>query len=130
MQSLVLLIIDYADSWFTDATEDQINKLERLQNVIRLLLVYVSMTYRVCIHLQSGLNGVQYVCVRTLIFLVYCLTKLFNPSVPEYLRDGFTFLHPPGSPCRLNVSTLIQFPSHNSIFLSNSFHIQAVKLWY
>lgn len=128
MHTLILPIIDYADSCYPDATEEVVNKLERLQN---LCIRYIY-GLRKFDHVSTFRAELQWLPIRLrrkthILNLLYKI--LFNPLSPKYLRDSFNFLHSPDSPCRSNVRTLLRFPSSYSTAYSHSFTVHAVSLW-
>lgn len=128
VQSLLLPLLDYADACYLDATEEQVNKLERLQNsCIRFIF-----GLRKFDHVSKFRTELKWLPIRLrrqthILCLLYNI--LFNPLSPNYLRERFVFLHPPGSSCRSNVQLLLRIPSHSSGFYTNSYTVHAARLW-
>lgn len=128
VQTLIFPIIDYADSCYPDATEEILDRLERLQNVcIRYIF-----GLRKFDHISSFRKKLGWLPIRLrrnsrLLSLLYNI--LFNPSYPSYLRDRFDFLYPLDLPCRPCVRNLLRVPVHNTSYFSSSFSVRAVKLW-
>ncbi|KAJ8704302.1 hypothetical protein PYW08_013026 [Mythimna loreyi] len=54
---------------------------------------------------------------------------LHNPKTPSYLRERFSFSHPPDALCRSHLKNLLKSPPHSTDFYSYSFTAHAVRLW-
>lgn len=127
-QSLLLPLLDYADVCFLDATEELLDKLERLQN----LCIRFIFGLRKYDHVSEFRKQLKWLPIRqrrdshTLSFL---FSVLHNPKAPSYLRDRFEYLVPRGKPCRSSSSLLLRFPPHSSSRYDGSFTVRAVRLW-
>lgn len=128
-QSLLLPILDYADSSYPDLTEEMLNKLERLQN----LCIRFIFGLRKYDHVSSFRIRLKWLPIRHrrnyhILSLLYSI--LFNPSTPSYLKERFEFqsttLNRTLRPSRHLSLTL---PSHTSKFYAFSYTVQAIKLW-
>lgn len=128
-QSLLHPILDYADASYLDLTEDQLNKLERLQN-FSIRFVFGLRKYD---HVSEYRNRLKWLPIRLrrnvhILSLLYNI--LFTSSTPAYLKERFQFLHL-SHPLSLRSSETFQLktPAHTSKFYSSSFTLQAAKLW-
>lgn len=126
--TLIQPIIDYADVCFLDATGELINKLERLQNLAIRFIFGLKKFDRVS-QFRKNLKWLPIRLRRNTRILCLLFKILHSPSSPTYLRDNFSFTHPPGVPCRSHLRTLLKFPSHKSSFYSHSFSVHSVRLW-
>lgn len=128
MQCLIFPIFDYADACYLDASEDLLNKLERLQNLC-IRFIFGLKKYD---HVSEYRRQLQWLPIRlrrnsrTLCLL---FNILYNPSFPSYLRERFSFLKSSDPSCRSHLRTLLKCPSHSTSFFSSSFSVQAVRLW-
>lgn len=128
-QSLLLPVLDYADACYLDLTEDQLNKLERLQNFC-IRFIFGLRKYD---HVSEFRNKLKWLPIRLrrnthILSLLY--TILFSPSAPCYLRERFEFLHSCNSlSLRSSENLILQIPVHRSTFYDRSFSVQAVRLW-
>ncbi|CAH2104398.1 unnamed protein product [Euphydryas editha] len=127
-QSLLLPILDYADSCFLDATEEQVDKLERLQNLC-IRFIFGLRKFDHVSRFRAELKWLPIRLRRDTHILCLLYNILFNPLLPNYLRERFKFLHPPGSSCRSNVQLLLRIPSHSSKSYSSSYTVHAARLW-
>ncbi|KAJ0172872.1 hypothetical protein K1T71_004733 [Dendrolimus kikuchii] len=128
-QSLLLPLIDYADACYLDITQEQLDKLERLQNVC-IRFIFGLRKYD---HISEFRNKLKWLPIRLrrnvhLLSLLHNI--LFNPCTPPYLKELFSFLYQSHS-CNLrsNENLLLTIPKHTSSFVGNSFAVQAVRLW-
>ena len=128
-QSLLLPILDYADASYVDLTQEQLNKLERLQNVcIRFIF-----GLRKFDHVSEYRKKLKWLPIRLrrnvhLLSLLY--NVLFDPRTPPYLKERFDFLHLSHSRYLRSSNNLsLMTPVHTSSFVDNSFTVQAVRLW-
>lgn len=127
-QSLILPILDYADTSFFNLTEDQLDKLERLQN-FAIRFVFGLRKYDHVSTFRAKLNWLPIRSRRNAHTLNLLYSILFDPKVPEYLKERFTFLRNQDLPERSTKKLLLKFPRYNSVFYKSSFTFQAVKLW-
>ncbi|CAH2234063.1 jg7704 [Pararge aegeria aegeria] len=127
-QTLLLPILDYADASFVNLTDDQLNKLERLQN-ISIRFIFGLRKYDHVSQFRSRLKWLPIRLRRNLhiLSILYCV--LFFPSSPPYLKEKFEFVGRPGEVLRTARKLILRVPSHNSSFFHRSFTVQAVKLW-
>ncbi|CAK1589714.1 unnamed protein product [Parnassius mnemosyne] len=127
-QSLLLPILDYADASYVDITEDQLNKLERLQNTsIRFIF-----GLRKFDHISQFRSRLKWLPIRLrrnmhILSILYCV--LFHPSTPPYLKEKFNFVGLPGEPLRSSRKFILSVPTHNTSFFNKSFTVQSIKLW-
>ncbi|CAH2109029.1 unnamed protein product [Euphydryas editha] len=129
--SLLLPLLDYADSSYPDLSEDLLNKYERLQNhCIRFIY-----GLRKFDHISEFRAKLKWLPIRLrrnlhLLSLLYCI--LYNPLSPSYLKERFVFLGS-NSDLHLNLRSrsdnrLKMFASQSQAY-SNSFTMKAAKLW-
>ena len=128
VQTLLLPLFDYADVCFIDATEELLNKLERLQNLC-LRFIFGLRKYD---HVSQYRNELKWLPIRYrrdchVLYLLYNIIN--NPSFPSYIRERFEFLFPSDHHCRPNTYLLLKIPRHTTRFYNNSFSVQAVRLW-
>ncbi|CAG9137764.1 unnamed protein product [Plutella xylostella] len=128
-QTLLLPILDYADACYSDITEEQLNKLERLQNFcIRFIF-----GLRKFDHISEYRTKLKWLPIRLrrnahILSLLYSV--LFNPSTPAYLKERFVLkLHADNRPMRSSQRLLLELPTHTSEFYGNSFTVTAIRLW-
>lgn len=128
-QSLLLPILDYADTCYLDVTEEQLNKLERLQN----LCIRFIFGLRKYDHVSEFRTRLKWLPIRLrrnthILSLLYCI--LFNPTTPSYLKQRFEFLHSTHKRnLRSSQNLLLKIPPHKSKFYDSSFTVQAARLW-
>lgn len=123
-QSLLLPILDYADICYLDLTEDQLNKLERLQNVC-IRFIFGLRKYDHVSEFRTQLKWLPIRHRRNSHILVLLYNILFNPSTPLYLKKRFNYL----SSVRCAEMHLLAPPPSSSKFYGNSFTFRAVRLW-
>ncbi|CAK1590978.1 unnamed protein product [Parnassius mnemosyne] len=127
-QSLLLPILDYADTCYLDLTVDQLNKLERLQNYC-IKFIFGLRKYD---HISEFRHKLKWLPIRFrrnthILHLLYCI--LFNPTTPSYLKDRFIYLSSLHSLPLRSQNNLLSTPRHSSSFYSNSFTVTAIRLW-
>ncbi|KAJ8719480.1 hypothetical protein PYW08_011655 [Mythimna loreyi] len=127
-QTLIQPIIDYADACYLDATEELLNKLERLQNLC-IRFVFGLRKYDHVSQFRKDLKWLPIRLRRNTRVLCVLYNILFNPAYPGYLRDRFTFTRAADALCRSHLKYQLNFPPHNTHFYSNSFSFHAVRLW-
>lgn len=127
-QSLLLPILDYADTSYINLTEDQLDKLERLQN-FAIRFVFGLRKYDHVSFFRRKLNWLPIRLRRNAHTLNLLYSILFDPKIPEYLKERFTFLKNQDFSERSSKRLLLKFPRCNSVFYESSFSVQAVKLW-
>ncbi|CAH2098371.1 unnamed protein product [Euphydryas editha] len=90
-QSLLHPILDYADTCYLDLREDQLNKLERLQNLC-IRFIFGLRKYDRVSEFRERLKWLPIRQRRNthVLSLLYCI--LFNPILPSYLKERFQFL--------------------------------------
>lgn len=127
-QSLLLPILDYADSCTSDMNEELLNKLERLQNLcIRFIFGLRKYDHVSKFRRQLGWLPIRLRRDAHILQLLYSI--LFNPKTPSYLKNNFKFLGPSNYTLRSSNRCLLEIPSHSSSFIGNSFRISAIRLW-
>lgn len=128
-QSLLHPILDYADSCYLDLTEDQLNKLERLQNYC-IRFIFGLRKYDHVSQFRNKLKWLPIRLRRNIHILTLLYNILFNPLTPIYLKERFQFMH---SSHQLNLrssETLqLKIPVHTTTFYDRSFSVQAARLW-
>lgn len=128
-QSILLPILDYADTCYLDLREDQLNKLERIQN-LSIRFIFGLRKYD---HISEFRKNLGWLPIRLrrnthILSLLYCL--LFNPKTPCYLKERFELLsNSHDRSLRSDSNLMLKIPSHASSFYTNSFSVQAVRLW-
>ncbi|CAH2244820.1 jg28016 [Pararge aegeria aegeria] len=125
--SLLLSILDYADASFLNLTEDQINKLERLQN-LAIRFIFGLRKYD---HVSEFRQKLKWLPIRRrrdlhVLSLLYCV--LFHLKTPSYLKEKFTFLGVQ-SDLRSCRALTLSMPFHRTKFYEHSFTVQAIALW-
>lgn len=128
-QSLLLPVLDYADACYLDLTEEQLNKLERLQNFC-IKFIFGLRKYDHVSPFRSLLKWLPIRLRRNTHILCLLYSVLFNPFSPRYLKDRFEYLHSLNSrSLRSSENLLLKTPGHCSSFYDDSFTVQAVRLW-
>ena len=127
--TLLLPILDYADICYLDLREEQLNKLERIQN----LCIRFIFGLRKFDHISDFRKKLKWLPIRLrrnthILHLLYCI--LFNPISPPYLKERFEFLGGTHSrTLRSERNLTLKIPSHTSSFYSSSFTVTACRLW-
>ncbi|CAH2211320.1 jg25848 [Pararge aegeria aegeria] len=128
-QSLLLPILDYADVCYLDATEELLDKLERLQN----LCIRFIFGLRKFDHVSDFRRQLKWLPIRfrrNVHILTVLYNILYNSSSPEYLCERIKLCLPPTRPLRSCVSkNPLDVPSYNTIFFQKSFSVHATHLW-
>lgn len=128
-QSLLLPILDYADACYLDLTEDQLNKLERLQN-FSIRFIFGLRKYDHVSEFRTKLKWLPIRHRRNAHILSLLYNILFNPSSPQYLKERFEYLSASNSLClRSSENLMLKFPPHTTSFYDRSFSVEAVRLW-
>ncbi|KAG7298180.1 hypothetical protein JYU34_018964 [Plutella xylostella] len=128
-QTLLLPILDYADACYSDITQEQLNKLERLQNFC-IRFIFGLRKYDRISEYRNKLKWLPIRLRRNAHILSLLYSVLFNPSTPAYLKERFIFKnHPDNRPMRSSQMRLLDFPSHSTEFYSTSFTVTAIRLW-
>ncbi|KAJ0170700.1 hypothetical protein K1T71_013472 [Dendrolimus kikuchii] len=128
-QSLLLPILDYADVSYLDLNENQLNKLERLQNFC-IRFIFGLRKYD---HISEFRDKLKWLPIRLrrnahILSLLYNI--LFNPKTPPYLKSRFHFLQDGHSRIlRSSLNYRLRMPTHITQFYDKSFTAQAVRLW-
>ena len=128
VHALLLPLLDYADVCFLDATEELVNKLERLQNQC-IRFIYGLRKYDRISHFRKELKMLPIRFRRNTHILCLLFNLLKNHSSPSYLRERFNYLLPRDRPLRTQTSHLLDIPSHNSGFFGDSFTVHSIRLW-
>ena len=126
-ETLLLPILDYADVSYLDLTQEQLNKLERLQNFC-IRFIFGLRKYDHVSEFRKKLKWLPIRFRRNTHILSFLYSILYIPSTPDYLKERFEFLScshnlRPSTKLRLNT------PVHNSTFYNNSFTVKAIQLW-
>ncbi|CAH2102081.1 unnamed protein product [Euphydryas editha] len=127
-QSLLLSVLDYADASYPNLTEDQLNTLERLQNVA-IRYVFGLRKYDHISEFRSKLKWLPIRFRRNLhmLSLLYCV--LFSPSSPTYLKRKFEFIGEHSKVLRSSENLTLRLPVHKTKYFHKSFEVQAILLW-
>lgn len=128
VNALLFPILDYADVCYPDATEEQLNKLERLQNL--------------CIRFVFGLRKYDHVSVfrtqlkwlkirkrRDLHTLCLLYKTLGNPLSPKYLSESFSPLYGPERNARHSKRLQLAAPDSCTVGYHRTFAVKATRLW-
>lgn len=122
--ALLLPILDYADISYPDLTEEQLNKLERLQNLC-IRFIYGLRKYDHVSYYRSQLKWLPIRLRRNSHILAHLYGILFNPSTPLYLKERFKYL----SSLRCSQNYMLAQISSSSKFYNDSFTFKAIRLW-
>ncbi|CAH2096616.1 unnamed protein product [Euphydryas editha] len=127
--SLLLPILDYADSCYLDVTEEQLNKLERIQNLC-IRFIFDLGKYDHISYFRIKLKWLPIRLRRNTHILNLLYSILFNPMAPSYLRERFKYLNDSHErELRSNDNLLLEIPSHSTTFYTKSFTVRAARLW-
>ncbi len=128
-QSLLLPILDYADISYLDLSEDQLNKLERLQN-FAIRFIFGLRKYDHVSEYRAELKWLPIRFRRNAHILSVLYNILFNPSTPKYLTTRLEFLCDTHARfLRSSENLKLKMPKHGTKFLDRSFSVRAVRLW-
>lgn len=128
VNALLFPILDYADVCYPDATEEQLNKLERLQNLC-IRFVYGLRKYDHVSDFRDQLKWLKIRERRDVHTLCLLFNILNNPLSPNYLKERFTPLFDGRRPVRSVSNRMLTTPLHNTSGFSDSFTVTAVRLW-
>ena len=129
--SLLLPILDYADTCYLDVSQQLLITLERLQNlVIRFIFGLKKFD-----HISQYRVRLQWLSVenrRNLHTVTLLYSILFHPDTPSYLKERFSFLG--SNSCipfslRSKSDNVLEIPLCRTHCYSKSFTVEAVKLW-
>lgn len=130
-QTLLLPILDYADSCYIDLSQQLLNKLERMQNLI-IRFIFGLRKYDHVTQYRYQLKWLTVKDRRHLHSLTLLYTVLYHPITPSYLKERFKFL---GSNTlhsqhlRSRNNNLLEIPLSRTKCYGDSFTIKTVKLW-
>lgn len=127
-QSLLLPILDYADVCYLDATEELLDKLDRLQNLC-IRFIYGLRKFD---HISEYRRQLKWLPIRFRrnLHILTVLYNVLNTSSPGYLRERFKQSLPPTRPVRSCVSkNPLVTPHCNTVFYDKSFTVLATRLW-
>lgn len=127
-QSLLLPLIDYADVCWASANEEQLNKLERLQN-LGIRFIFGLRKFDHVSHFRKELGWLPIRRRRDSHILILLFNILKNPRYPSYLRVRFEYLFSDDRSRRAHTVSLLATPRHNTVAYEHSFRLRAVKLW-
>ncbi|CAH2091775.1 unnamed protein product [Euphydryas editha] len=127
-QSLLLPILDYADVCYLDVTEEQINKLERLQN-IAIRFIFGLRKYDHISNFRAQLKWLPIRLRHDMHILSFLFKILNDPNSPSYLRSRFQILPTPSRSRRPCITTMLDIPKSNTKFLFRSFSVYSALLW-
>ena len=129
--ALLLPILDYADSCYLDLSQQLLNKLERLQNLI-IRFIFGLRKHDHVSQYRSQLKWLPIEYRRNLHALTLLYAILSKPVTPSYLKDRFKFLgsdtlHSQNLRSRHNY--ILEIPLCRTKCYSDSFTVKTVKLW-
>ncbi|XP_045446959.1 uncharacterized protein LOC123655168 [Melitaea cinxia] len=128
-QSLPHPILNYADTCYLDLREDQLNKLERLQNLC-IRFIYGLRKYDHVSEFRAKLKWLPIRLRRNTHVLSLLYSILFNPILPSYLKERFEFLcDSHNRSLRSSENLTLKIGKHSTAFYSKSFCIEAARLW-
>ena len=128
-QSLLLPIIDYADTCYPDLSGVLLNKIDRLQNLF-IRFIFGLRKFDHISHHRSQLKWLPIRRRRDLHVLSLLYSILFNRYSPVYLKERFVFRSSVlNRSLRISHDLSLDMPPHSTDFYSNSFTIHAVRLW-
>ena len=90
-ESLLLPILDYADASYLDLTQEQLNKLERLQNFC-IRFIFGLRKYDHVSEFRKKLKWLPIRFRRNTHILSLLYSILFIPTTPQYLKERFEFI--------------------------------------
>lgn len=127
-ESLILSILDYADACYVDLTNEQLDKLERLQN----LCIRFIFGLRKYDHVSEYRTRLRWLPIRLrrnthVLSLLYCV--LFDPRAPTYLKERFEFQLNQYKHLRSTDNLSLRIPRQNKNFYHCSFTCHAIRLW-
>ena len=111
-----------------DASEEILNKLERLQN-ISIRFIFDLKKFDHVSNYRKQLKWLPIRHRRSSRILCFLFNVIHNPDFPQYLRDRFSFVHSNDTLCRAQKRTLLLMKPHKTDFFSYSFSVHAVRLW-
>lgn len=128
-QSLLLPILDYADTCYINLSEELLNKLERIQNLC-IRFIFGLRKYDHVSEFREILKWPPIRLRRNTHILCLLYTVLFNPASPPYLKERFEFIgNTHNYTLRSDENLVLKIPSHKTSFYSKSFSVEAVRLW-
>ncbi|KAJ8711529.1 hypothetical protein PYW07_014674 [Mythimna separata] len=128
-QSLLLPILDYADASYLDLTQEQLDKLERLQNFC-IRFIFGLRKYDRVSDFRVKLKWLPIRLRRNAHILSLLYNVLFSPFTPLYLKKRFEFLCNSHSKLlRSSENLRLKMPIHTTTFFDKSFTVQAARLW-
>lgn len=128
-QSLLLPILDYADTCFVNLNVEQVNKLERLQNLC-IRFIFGLRKYDHVSEFRKKLKWLPIRLRRNTHILNLLYTILFNPTAPHYLKNRFEFLcNSHERHLRSKENLTLKIPTYSTSFYSKSFTVEACRLW-
>lgn len=127
--SLLLSTLDYADASYLNLTEDQLNKLERLQN-LAIRFIFGLRKYDHVSEFRQKLKWLPIRRRRELHVLSLLYRVLFDPKTPSYLKEKFKFKFVGDqSEVRTTRKLTLCIPTYVTKFYAQSFTVQAILLW-
>lgn len=128
-QSLLLPILDYADVCYLDLTEDQLNKLERLQNFC-IRFIFGLRKYDHVSAFRTRLKWLPIRLRRNAHILSLLFSILFHPSAPRYLQERFRYFKDSHTlSLRSSDNFKLKMPAHSTSFYDLSFTVEGARLW-
>lgn len=127
--SLLIPIINYADTCYLDAKEEHLNKLERLLNTC-IRFIFGLRKYDHVSEFRAKLNWLPIRDRRNLRIVCLLYSIITDPNTPSYLKSMIHLLSDNHDRMlRSSNNLLLSIPLHHSGFVSNSFSVVAVRLW-
>ncbi|KAJ2941417.1 hypothetical protein O0L34_g3626 [Tuta absoluta] len=128
-QTLLLPILDYADTCYLDLNEDLLDKLQRMQNLcIRFIFGLRKFDHISAFRAQLGWLPIRLRRDAHTAALVYNI--LHNPLTPAYLTERFNFLgFEHNRTVRSKFDNVLKAPFTRSGYYKESFTVQATHIW-
>ena len=129
--TLLLPILDYADSCYLDVSQQLLGKLERLQNLI-IRFIFGLRKHDHVSQYRSQLKWLSIKHRRYLHSLTLLYTILFHPDTPPYLKERFKFLGSEtqhSQTLRSRNNNFLEIPLCRTKCYGDSFTVMTVKLW-
>ncbi|XP_034824832.2 uncharacterized protein [Maniola hyperantus] len=127
-ETLLLPILDYADSSYTDLNEELLNKLERLQNLC-IRFIYGLRKFDHITEYRTRLKWLTIRRRRDFHALTLLFSILYAPHTPSYLKDRFLGAADRDRKLRSSTDNKLQTPRNCTKFYGKSLTVYVVQLW-
>lgn len=125
--TLILPIVEYADTVYLNLNKEFQMKIQRLQNACVRFIFGLRKYDRVSFCRES--LGWFTMSQRREIHIALLLWKILNTQTPPYLSSMFSPLGEHDHNTRSSNEALLLIPAHSTEFFSRTFAVQATKLW-